>query len=86
MFYIILNSEEERNKLMSYLKEQEISAVFHYTPLHSSKMGRKYGYKEEDLLITQEISKRIIRLPFYYDLTRNEQEYIIKNIKEFLTK
>ncbi len=83
MFYILLHSNIERNNLLKYLKVRKIEAVFHYIPLHSSPVGIKLGYKAEYLPVTENISQRIIRLPFYYELTQAEQEKIIKTIYDF---
>ncbi|MDF2673283.1 MAG: lipopolysaccharide biosynthesis protein RffA, partial [Clostridiales bacterium] len=63
MFYIVLKSEEERNRIMNRLKKNEINAVFHYIPLHLSSMGERMGYKKGDLPITEEYSGRLLRLP-----------------------
>ncbi len=84
MFYILLNSEIERNNLMDSLKAKGVQALFHYVPLHSSPMGIKLGYKEGDLPKTEDLSKRLLRLPVYADLTEQEQNYIIKNIYKIL--
>ncbi|MEW9093558.1 MAG: dTDP-4-amino-4,6-dideoxygalactose transaminase [Clostridiaceae bacterium] len=81
MFYILLNSEKERDNLMYKLKEKGIGAVFHYVPLHESPMGQKFGYKLGDLHITENLSRRILRLPMYPELKAQEIEYIVKNIK-----
>ena len=84
MFYILLPDLETRDALMAYLKQQNILAVFHFVPLHSSPMGKKFGYAEGDLPITEQMSGRLLRLPFYYEMTEEEQEYIIKCISEGL--
>lgn len=84
MFYILLNSEKERNYLMDNLKEKEISSVFHYIPLHNSPMGLKLGYKQGDLPVTEDLSSRILRLPMYPDLKEEEIQYIISEIYKVL--
>ena len=77
MFYIIVKSEPVRAQLLAHLKQNDINAVFHYVPLHTSPMGQQYGYKLGDLLVTEELSERLIRLPCYYELTQQEQNRII---------
>jgi len=67
------------------LKEKGINAVFHYIPLHSSPIGRQLGHKEGDLLITESVSGRLLRLPMYPDLKDSEMEYIVKAIYEIMT-
>lgn len=84
MFYILLNSEKERNNLMDKLKENGIWAVFHYIPLHSSPMGIKMGYKIGDFPITENLSGRLLRLPMYADLGEKELEYILGEIYRIL--
>lgn len=84
MFYIILPTEEKRNKVITKLKENGISAVFHYVPLHTSPMGRRLGYKKGDLPVTEEYANRLLRLPLYADMTEEENNYVINKIKEIL--
>lgn len=81
MFYILLPSEEKRDSLMEKLKNAGIQAVFHYIPLHTSPMGVKFGYREGDLPITEAVSSRLLRLPFYTHLAREKQEIIITTLK-----
>lgn len=81
LFYVLLPSEHDRNCLMDKLKNAGIQAVFHYIPLHSSPMGAKFGYKQDDLPITENISGRLLRLPFYVGLERNDQEFVITMFK-----
>ncbi|MFH1457318.1 MAG: dTDP-4-amino-4,6-dideoxygalactose transaminase [Patescibacteria group bacterium] len=83
MFYVLLPTEKIRNELMSFLKKKSILAVFHYLPLHLSKMGRKYNYKKNDLPITENISGKILRLPFYFSLSKNEINIVVKNINNY---
>ena len=84
LFYILLPSEEKRNFLMDELKSVGIQAVFHYVPLHNSPMGMKFGYKDGDLPITESISGRLLRLPFYADLGLEEQKFIVNMIKKII--
>lgn len=84
MFYLLLNSEVERDNLIQSLKEKGISSVFHYVPLHTSPMGLKLGYRKGELPVTEDISKRLLRLPFYNSLTSEEQDFVIKEIKSCL--
>lgn len=83
MFYILLNSNKERNSLMQELRKNNILAVFHYIPLHSSPMGLQMGYGASQLPVTEEISKKILRLPIFHELKTEEQKLIIGLIKKF---
>ncbi|NEO69381.1 dTDP-4-amino-4,6-dideoxygalactose transaminase [Moorena sp. SIO3H5] len=83
MFYVLLPSLEKRQALIADLKAQGIYSVFHYLPLHLSDMGREFGGKEGDCLVTEEISDRLLRLPFYNDMTEADQARVVASIKKF---
>lgn len=83
MFYLLLPSLEHRQALIDHLKERAILSVFHYLPLHLSDMGRKYGGKEGDCPVTENVSDRLLRLPFYNDLTEADQARVVEAIKQF---
>lgn len=83
MFYIKTKDLEERSKLIAFLKENRIGAVFHYIPLHSSPAGQQFGrFHGEDKYTTKE-SERLLRLPMYYGLEKKDIEYVVSKIKEF---
>lgn len=83
MFYIKCRDLEDRTRLISYLKEQDITAVFHYIPLHSAPAGLKYGhFFGEDEYTTKE-SERLVRLPMYYKLTHEDIAEVIKGIRAY---
>jgi dTDP-4-amino-4,6-dideoxygalactose transaminase len=84
MFYILLPDRPTRDALMDGLKQQGIHAVFHYVPLHSSPMGRTFGYRARSLPVTEEISGRLLRLPFYHEITEPEQSHVVATIGDFL--
>jgi len=86
MFYAIMPDTRSRDALLAYLKEQGIGAVFHYVPLHTAPVGTKYGYRPGDLPITEDLSSRLVRLPFYYALSEVEQAEITSRIKEFASR
>ncbi len=83
MFHLLLNSLEERQGLISHLKAQGILSVFHYVPLHLSSMGRKAGAQPGDCPITEKVSERLLRLPFYNDLTESDQARIVAAVTGF---
>ncbi|MFF2911603.1 dTDP-4-amino-4,6-dideoxygalactose transaminase [Paenibacillus sp. NPDC057934] len=82
MFYIIFNSEEERNKAMAYLKKYGVTAATHYIPLHLSQMGQQWCPPFERFPLTERTSKTLMRLPMYYSLSGSEQQYIIGLISD----
>jgi dTDP-4-amino-4,6-dideoxygalactose transaminase len=83
LFYVLLADRPTRDALMTHLRERGILAVFHYIPLHSSPMGQKLGYREGQLPITEDISGRLLRLPFYYELTEEEQGHVVAAVRDF---
>jgi dTDP-4-amino-4,6-dideoxygalactose transaminase len=80
MFYLILAEPEDRTRLIAHLKSRDILAVFHYLPLHLSEMGRRWGGRVGDCPISESVSDRLLRLPFYTDMTVEEQERVIEAI------
>jgi len=83
MFYMLMPTLEERQALIAYLKKKDIFAVFHYLPLHLSDMGKRFGGKAGDCPVTEDISDRLLRLPFYNNMTGQEQENVVMAIKGF---
>ena len=83
MFYLILPSVEYRQALIAQLKHQGILSVFHYVPLHSSEMGRKSAARETECLVTEDLSARLLRLPFYNDLSEEEQSRVVDAVTSF---
>jgi dTDP-4-amino-4,6-dideoxygalactose transaminase len=84
MFYILLPDLNTRQSLIQALKERGILAVFHYLPLHLSCMGQMFDGEPGSCPVTEDISDRLLRLPFYYDLSEREQGEVMKTIFDFL--
>jgi dTDP-4-amino-4,6-dideoxygalactose transaminase len=82
-FYLVLPTLEDRQALIAHLKERGILAVFHYLPLHLSEMGKKFGGCPGQCPVTEYISDRLLRLPFYNDLSPIEQDDVIEAVKAF---
>ena len=83
LFYIKCKNLQERSRLIKYLKKFNISAVFHYIPLHSSLAGKKYGaFYGEDKFTTIE-SNKLLRLPIYFKISNSIINNIIKKIIKF---
>ncbi len=83
MFYIKARDLKERTALIRYLEEHDVRAVFHYVPLHSAKAGAVYGqFCGEDRYTTRE-SERLLRLPMFYQLRREEAEYAAEMVRRF---
>jgi dTDP-4-amino-4,6-dideoxygalactose transaminase len=83
LFYILLPNQIVRDELITFLRSKGIGSAFHYLPLHLSPMGRQFGYQDGDCPVTEEVSARLLRLPFHNRLTREEQDLVISAISEF---
>lgn len=83
MFYIKTRDMQERTELIEFMKSNDILTVFHYVPLHSAPAGLKFGrFHGEDRYTTKE-SERLLRLPMFYQLTKEQVEWIAGRVKEF---
>ena len=80
MYYLVMPSLAKRQALISYLNDHNINSVFHYQPLHLSEMGRRFGGEIGDCPVTESVSDRLVRLPFYNDLTDEDQIRVIDRI------
>ena len=84
MFYILLPTPDLRDRLMAHLKSAGILSVFHYVPLHNSPLGEKLGCARRELSVTVDVSPRLLRLPFYFGLSADEQGDVIEGVTRFL--
>ena len=84
MYYLLLPDLESRTILIDKLKEYDINSVFHYVPLHSSPAGKKYGKISGDLIYTNELSNRLVRLPLWVQISEYEIEHIITHVHRLL--
>lgn len=82
IFYTLFKSQEQRDFMMGYFKKNNISAVFHYIPLHSAPKGVRLGYKAEDLPVTEDLAGKLLRLPIYSGMRVREYEKVVKSLKK----
>lgn len=83
MFYLVMPSAELRDGLIAWLRQHGILAVFHYVPLHRSPMGERLGCAPDACPVTDEVSARLLRLPFFNALTEDEQQRTIDTVMRF---
>jgi len=84
MFYLVCRSLDERTRLIAYLKEQAIGAVFHYLSLHLSDYYREHHVGEiPNLPNCDRFADCLVRLPMYFELKDEEAQHVIDNIHEF---
>lgn len=85
LFFILAKDADERTRLIAYLAEAGVMAIFHYVPLHSSPFYRAQ-YTGEALVNTERYADTLLRLPLYFDLTFGEVDYIVQKIKAFYAR
>ncbi len=83
MFYAVLPSSDYRDEIISHLKANGILSVFHYVPLHLSVAGKKFAARESHCPVTEEVSARLLRLPFYTDITPHEQGRVVAAVTSY---
>ena len=86
MFYLLCENETQRDELNRYLKNKEIIAPSHYVPLHSSPAGKKFGEFVGEDRYTTDLASRLIRLPLFFGMENEEQEFVIESVTEFCNK
>lgn len=84
MYYVLLEPGIPRDHVLRRLKESGVYSVFHYVPLHSSPAGLRYGRASGELAKTVDLAERIIRLPLWVGLERNDQELVAETLDKAL--
>jgi dTDP-4-amino-4,6-dideoxygalactose transaminase len=77
MFYVLFPTLADRQDAIAWMRGQSIDAVFHYLPLNASSMGARFGAREGDCPVTESVSDRLLRLPFYNNLVEADQDRVI---------
>ena len=83
IYYLLLNSQKERDECIEHLKQYGVNAVFHYIPLHSSPAGENFGRIASSMKITSSVSRRLLRLPIWAGISHSQHQRIIKAVKSF---
>lgn len=83
MFYLLFPGLEKRTKFIDYLRQNHIQSVFHYLPLHLSKMGVRFGGQKGDCPVTEQVSDQLVRLPFFSGMKREETDKVIDTVNNF---
>jgi dTDP-4-amino-4,6-dideoxygalactose transaminase len=83
LFYLLFQDLERRQRFIAHLQAHNVASVFHYVPLHTSEMGRKFGGRAGDCPVTEDISDRLVRLPFYNSLSQADQDRVIETVLAF---
>lgn len=83
MYYLVMPTPEGRDGLLAHLKANGVQAVFHYLPLHMSPMGRRFGGCAGQCPVTEDVSARLLRLPFFVELSAAEQKTVMDAVRKF---
>jgi dTDP-4-amino-4,6-dideoxygalactose transaminase len=84
IFYILLLTGKERDRMLAALRAKGIAASFHYIPLHSAPQGIKAGADPKALPVTTAVSARLLRLPLFSEISRAQQNYVIQTLISLL--
>ncbi len=76
IFAVLVPRASDRDHFISHLERNDIRALFHYVPLHSSPAGKRLGRTLSDLVVTEDVSARLVRLPMFFELTDRDQERV----------
>ena len=86
MYYLLLPTLEKREHLIRYMNAADINSVFHYLPLHLSQMGRQFGGQKGQCPVSEDMSDRLLRLPFYVGLDEADQARVVAAVKNFTSQ
>ena len=86
MYYVLVAPRIDRQKILDTLKANGVGAVFHYVPLHSSPAGQQFGKSCGDMSVTNSASERLIRLPLWMNITREQQGHVVKTLGDALKR
>jgi dTDP-4-amino-4,6-dideoxygalactose transaminase len=86
MYYVLLASGIDRQMVLDEFRRHDIWSVFHYVPLHSSPAGRRYGRAHGSLEVTIDQSERLIRLPLWVGLTKQQQEMAVEVLRRAVNR
>jgi dTDP-4-amino-4,6-dideoxygalactose transaminase len=83
LFYLLAPSPGHRERFIAHLASHGVQATFHFLPLHLSVMGQRYGAGPADCPVATDVSERLVRLPFFFDLSEIEQSTVIDAVRSF---
>jgi dTDP-4-amino-4,6-dideoxygalactose transaminase len=85
MYYVLLDESVDRQTVLTRLKTRGVNAVFHYVPLHASPCGKQVGRAHDSLAVTDDVSNRLVRLPLWFELDDEMQDYVVDALHRALT-
>jgi UDP-4-amino-4,6-dideoxy-N-acetyl-beta-L-altrosamine transaminase len=82
-YHLYIIKVEERKELYNSLREKNIYAQVHYIPVHTMPYYQSLGYKKGSMPMAEAYYEKCLSIPMYPTLTNEEQDYVIKKVKEF---
>jgi dTDP-4-amino-4,6-dideoxygalactose transaminase len=77
MYYVLLPDRDRRNDTLEMMRKLGVQATFHYLPLHTSDAGRTFAVRDTECPVSEQISDRLLRLPFYNDLREQDLDRVV---------
>lgn len=84
MFYVLLPDNATRNRVLARMRDAGVQATFHYVPLHSAEGGRRFAARWTDCPVTDDVSGRLLRLPFHNNLSESDAERVVVSFLDAL--
>jgi len=84
MFYLLLRDQQTRDRVLQGMRAAGVQTTFHYVPLHSSEAGRRYAARPTKCPVTDDVSGRLLRLPFFNNLTADNAQRVVDTLVRVL--
>jgi dTDP-4-amino-4,6-dideoxygalactose transaminase len=85
MYYVLLPHRDRRNDVLELMRKAGVQATFHYQPLHTSDAGRAFAVRPTECPVSQDVSDRLLRLPFYNDLSDPDLDRVVATFADACT-
>jgi dTDP-4-amino-4,6-dideoxygalactose transaminase len=86
MFYVLLPDRARRDAALARMRDDRVQATFHYVPLHSSDAGRRFAVRPTECPVSEDVSGRLLRLPFFHDLTAADADRAAESFLAAVTR
>jgi dTDP-4-amino-4,6-dideoxygalactose transaminase len=77
MYYVLLSHRDRRNDVLELMRKKGVQATFHYQPLHTSEAGRSFAVRETECPVSQDVSDRLLRMPFFNNLSDTDVDRVV---------
>jgi dTDP-4-amino-4,6-dideoxygalactose transaminase len=83
MFHLRVKNQETRDRFIDHMKQQGITAVFHYQSLHKSPVGVILEENTRSCPNSDFASETLVRLPMFAGLSEDQQTSVIAAVLDF---